>query len=179
MSNRDGIWRFAGPLRWLTIIMVGIYSLLFTLSLVGALFGFTEPIFGWIDIVSTEPLALWQIAFGAMCLSVVCLAMIVIAIASNRLLKQSYRFGFLQEGTSQGLKQLGWGLILLWLGFILAENFMPWALTVNLPEDQQKDIIWFILDPNLIAMLVGFVLLLLSDVVEEAREIDAENKQII
>lgn len=179
MPRKTGIWRFSGPLRVLAILMAVIYGAYYLYVWSFALAGDTEDAFDFIDVISTEPLTLIQIAGGMVFSGIAIGAMVLIAIIANRLLKSTYRDGFFKSGVSKTLKQLGYALVLFWLGMILAENFMPWLLTKNLTPELREEIQWFLLDANLVALLVGFVLILVSGAMDEARAIDEDYKQII
>lgn len=179
MQNKPKIWRFAGPLRFLVLAMVSIYSLYFCMIWALAWLGETEAAFDFVDVASTAPLKHWQIIGGMICSGVAFGAMGVIAFAANRFLKLTKRDGFFINDAAKACRHMGYGLILFWVGLILWENFMPWIITHNLPEEQQEEIIWFLLDPNIIALLVGFILILMAQAIDEARAIDEDNKQII
>lgn len=179
MRKKTGIWRFSGPLRILVILMAVIYSAYYLVVWGLALAGDTESAFDFVDVISTEPLNFIQIIGGIIFSGIAIGSMVVIAIIANRLLRSTYRDGFFEAGVAKNLKQLGYALALFWLGMILAENFMPWLLTKNLDVELREEIEWFLLDPNLIALLVGFVLIVLSGAMDEARMIDQDNKQII
>jgi len=179
MAKKTGIWRFAGPLRIAALLTAVIYGLIYIYIWTLAWLGDTEDAFDIIDIVSTDPLTPIQI-IGSMIFSGMAIgSIIMIALTANRFLKGAFRDGFFDASVARTLKHLGYGLLLFWLGFILSENVMPWLLTLNLESEFQETIEWFPLDANIVAMIVGFVLILLSGAMDEAREIDADNKQII
>lgn len=179
MTKKTGIWRFAGPLRITALVTAAIYGAFYALIWALAWFGETEAAFDFVDVISEEPLTPLQIIGGMICTGLAFGAMVMIAITANKFLKTAYREGFFEAGVARTLKQLGYGLILFYVGLMLSENLMPWFLTKNLAPELQEEIEWFLLDPNLVALLVGFVLLLLSGAMEEARAIDEDNKQFI
>lgn len=179
MVKKTGIWRFAGPLRITALLTAIIYGLLYAVIWSLAWLGETEIVYDLVDVASQEPLTALQVIGGMICTGLAFGAMVLIAIAANKFLKTAYRNGFFEAGVARTLKHLGYGLVLFYIGLMLSENFMPWLLTKNLNTELREEIEWFLLDPNLVALLVGFVLLLLSGAMDEAREIDADNKQII
>lgn len=192
MKERSKVWKLAGPLRFLIVTMVGLYCCFFVFVWGAAFFGHTHGVFELVNVdtnsLSCEPIAtienhpslkFWQMSFGILCAFIAIIAMVTMAVAANKLLKQLYKYGFFKSGIAKGLKQLGFGLILFWVALLLNENFLPWALTANLNEDHRREMILFIIDPNLFALLAGFLFILLSDAIDQARQMDAENKQII
>jgi len=179
MTKKTGIWRFAWPLRIAVIFTAGIYGLIYIYIWTLAWRGDTEDAFDLIDVVSTDPLTPVQI-IGSMLLSGLAIgSMIMIAFTANRFLGGAYRNGFFDVRVAKTIKHLGYGLLLYWLGFILSENLMPWLLTLHFEAEFQEPIEGFLLDANIVALIVGFVLVLLSGAMDEAREIDADNQQFI
>lgn len=176
---RSGLWRFAGLLRLTTLAMAFVYSASFAAIWVAAIMGNTMPAFDLMDIENDAPLSAWQIAYGCATSALVCGAMIIIALAANRFLKTSYRKGFFDATIAQTLRRIGYGLGLFYLGVVLIDNSLSWMLTYNLPADQREPIDWVIFDPNLIALLAAFILILLSDAITQARNIQADNAQFI
>ncbi len=179
MTKKTGIWRFAGPLRIAALLTAGIYSLYYTYIWTFAWLGDTEDAYDFIDVISTDPLAPFQIIGGMFLSGTAIGAMVVIAYTSNKFLKGAYRDGFFDEVVTKTIKHIGYGLLLMWFGFTTTENIMPWLLTLRLEPELQEPLEWFPLDANIIFMIVGFVLILLSGAMDEAREIDADNKQFI
>lgn len=179
--KRTGIWRFVAPLRIVGFLLAILYSIYYFILWGTALMGNTERAFDLLDIASTEPLSLIQIAGGMVCTGVMIGAVVLIVFILNRLLKLTYKEGFFQEGVAETFRQLGWALILFWLGMFLSDSVLPWLLTRNFsPELQvEVEVEWLPLDDGLIALFVGFVLLLVADAMVQARAIDEDNKQII
>jgi hypothetical protein len=179
MMKKTGIWRFAGPLRITAILLAALYGVLFLIIWGVALVGSTELVFDMIDLERDDPLEWWQFLGGFICSGIAILAIILIAITVNRLLKRTKKDGFFEAGVAETLRRLGWAMILFWLGLYLVDSIMPWLLTLKLEPAARIELDWFPLDDGVIALLVGFVLLLVSQAMHEAREIDADNKQII
>lgn len=179
MKIRTGIWRFSGPLRFIMLFTAFAYGCLYLVIWGMAWAGNTEIVYGLTGAVSEEPLTKLQIIGGMICMGAFVGAFILIALTTNIFLKKAYREGFFQTGISRALRHLGYSMVLFYLGLTLTEKFLPWLITKNLGPEQQNPIEWFFLDPTLVALLVGLVLLLLSGAMDEACDIDAENKQII
>ncbi|MGB0908188.1 MAG: hypothetical protein ACPGVT_11900 [Maricaulaceae bacterium] len=159
--------------------MAALYVVMFLLAWGLALLGATELVFDIADIESEAPLAMWQLLSSAICTGVMIGAVAMIAWAANRFLKVTYRNGFFIEGAAKACLRMGQGLTLFWLGLLLTESFMPWILTYNFPPAEKAGIEWFVLDAGFIALLAGVVLILMAQAMDEARAIDADNKQII
>ena len=179
MKKRTGIWRFSVPLRVTALITALFYGPLFVVIWVMAWTGHTEAAFDFVDVTSSAPLTALQKVGGMFCSGMAVGALVLISITSNNFLKTTHKDGFFEASVSRTLKHLGYGLIMFYAGLMLWENFMPWLMTKNLAPDLQEEINWILLDLNIVALLVGVVLLLLSGAIDEAREIDADNKQII
>jgi len=177
--KRTGIWKFAIPMRIVGFLLGALYLLYYIIIWGTALTGNTELAFDLFDIVSTAPLSPVQIAGGMFCTGVMIGAVVLIVFILNRLLKMTYNEGFFQEGVAETIRKLGWALILFWLGLFLSDSILPWLLTKNLPSDLHIEAEWIPLDDSLIALFVGFVLLLVADAMVQARAIDEDNKQII
>ena len=179
MDKRTIMWRFSGPLRVLVTLTAVIYVAFYVTIWAFALLGKTELAYDFVDVVSTEPLSLTQIIFGMIFSGIAIGSMVLIAVIANSLLKFTRQYGFFKVSVAKNLNQLGYALILFWLGMMLTDNVMPWLLTKNLALELREEIEWIPLDANIIALLVGFVLILLSETINEARLIDEDNKQII
>lgn len=179
MTQKGGIWRFSGVLRVLAIAMAMIYGFYYFLIWGLALAGEFEAAYDFIDLESEISLELWQIICGFLFSGVAIGAMVVIALAASRFLKVSKQDGFFIEAASKACRLMGFGLIGFWAGMLLTENFLPWIMTRNFPIAEQEEIEWFLLDLNYIALLVGVVFMLMSRAMDEARVIDADNKQFI
>lgn len=179
MSQTGGIWRFAAVLRVLVLMLVVIYGLFFLIIWGLALAGETEGAFDFIDIDSDTSLAAWQIMGGIFCSGVEIIAMAMIAWSASQFIVMTRSRGFFIKEVPKTCRTMGYGLITFWAGMLLTENFLPWIMTRGLPKGQQEDIIWFLLDANLIALMVGIVLLLMAQAIDEARVIDNDNKQFI
>lgn len=179
MSTILSLEKIYGPMRFLVIISAAIHALFYCVVWGYAFSGNTKLVFDFIDIDSTAVLTPLQFFGGVISSGVVIIAMCVVAMGANRLLKCTYKNGFFQDGVSRDLKIIGYGMILFWLGLILADDVMPWILTWYLEAGDRKEIEWFPLDPNIIALFVGFILILVSSAIEDARMIEAENKQFI
>ncbi len=162
------------------IIASAILHMIFYITVWGFAFtGDTELVFDFVDINSKAVLTPLQITGGVLCSGVVIIAMCVVAFASNRILKRTYQGGFIQDGVAEDLRVIGYGMIMFWIGLILAEDVMPWILTWYFEPTGKQELEWFPLDPNIIALTVGFLLILVSSAIDDARKIDAENKQFI
>lgn len=177
--KRTGIWRFAGPLRILAFILAALYTVYYFIVWGTALTGDTELAFDLMDIVATDPLSPIQIIGGMISTGVAIGSIVLIVFTLNRLLKLTYKDGFFQEGVAETIRRLGWALNLFWLGLYLVDSILPWLLTKNLAPDLQLEAEWIPIDDGLIALFVGFVLLLVADAMKQAREIDEDNKQFI
>ncbi len=55
--------------------------------------------------------------------------------SANRLLIHMQRDGFFADGVAGRVKHLGIGVILFWVGLILAEDVFPWVISWNVPEE--------------------------------------------
>jgi len=179
MKKKTGIWRFAGPLRVAALLTAAIHVFYYLYIWTLAWLGDTEEVFDFVDIISTAPLKPMQIV-GSMTLSGVFIgSVLMIALTTNSFLKGASRNGFFDARVAKTLKHLGYGLLLFWLGLSISDSLMPWLMTLNFDPELRESIEWFPLDSDIIALIVGFVLILLSGAMDEAREIDDENKQII
>ena len=179
MVQRSKIWRFSGLLRWVALVMATLYGVVHIMSWVIVYFEGTGIIFEYyVDRKSSAPLEPWQIIWGIVFSSVLTGAYIYICLAANQFLKTSRHAGFFVEEVITACRKLGYGLMLYWLGLILIENFMPGVMTFNFPEDERVAIEWVPLD-HYVILLVGVILLLMAQAMEEAREIDSDNKQFI
>ncbi len=179
MSQKGGIWRFSGVLRGFALALALIYGLFYLLTWGAALVGETEMAFDFVDIDSTAPLALWQIIGGIICTGIAIGAVIMICLAASHFLSMTKRDGFFIVGAAKACRRMGQGLIAFWLGMLLTENLLPWIMTQGLAAQAQEEIDLFLLDTNFIALLVGVVLLLMAEAMDQARVIDQDNKQII
>lgn len=179
MKTAFTLEKLYGPVRYLVILSALIHALFYFTVWIFAFKGNTELVFDFVDIDSTALLTPLQIIGGVICSGVVIAAMCVVAIGANRLLKRTYKNGFIQDGVSSDLKLIGYGMIMFWLGLILAEDVMPWILTWYFETGAREELEWFPLDPNIIALTVGFLLILVASAIEDARIIEAENKQFI
>jgi len=103
----------------------------------------------------------------------------MIAFSSSKFLKTAYRNGFFESGVSQILRRLGYGMVIFYCSILMIDYVLPWIITKNLAPELQVELEWFPLDATIVALLVGFILLILSGAMEEAREIDTDNKQFI
>lgn len=177
--KRTGIWKFAMPIRVLGFLLAIAYTLYYFILWGTAWAGDTELAFDLFDIVSTDPLTPVQITGGMICTGIMVGAVVLIVFILNRFLKLTHKEGFFQDGVAETLRKLGWALILFWLGLFLSDSLLPWLLTKNLPQEIRIEAEWFPLDDGLIALFVGFVLLLVADAMVQAREIDEDNKQFI
>ena len=178
MTQKSKIWRFSGVLRGGALIMASLYLLVGVMMWAAVFFGITEHVFTFININSRAALEPWQIILGIAFTSVLIGAYIVICLAANQFLKASKREGFFIEEVIAACRKLAFGLMLYWLGLILKENIMPGMLTFNFPANEQREIIWYP-TAHYVVLLVGLILLLMAQAMEEAREIDSDNKQII
>ncbi len=180
--KRTGIWRFSGPLRITALITAAFYSLVYVIMWASAWLGHTAMVFDYaevdVDLVVNAPLTPLQLIGGMFSTGLFIGSMLLIALTANRFLRIAYREGFFEAGVARTLKHLGRGLVLFYLGLFL-DNFSPWLITKNLPPELQKEFNLMVLDPTLVALIAGFVLLLLSTAMNEAREIDTDNKQFI
>ncbi len=179
MVKKDGFWKLSLPLRILLGLCALLYSGFFLVAWAMALMGDTSLVFDIVDIYEAHPLTPLQIVLGMICFAVVVVSVIMIFLAANDLLVRMRRDGFFAKGIARGVKRLGYGVILFWVGMILVEEFYGWILTWNLPEDDRIPFEWIPFDMTIIFLLIGVVLLLMSQALREAREIDQENKQII
>lgn len=178
MSQKSGIWRFSDVLRGFALIMASLYLFVGVVMWAAVFFGETEHVFTFIDINSAAQLEPWQIILGIAFTSVLIGAYIVICLAANQFLKASKREGFFIEEVITACRKFAYGLMLYWLGLVLKENFMPGVMTFNFPEDARRVIHW-IPTAHYVVLLAGVILLLMSQAMVEAREIDSDNKQII
>ena len=69
--------------------------------------------------------------------------------------------------------------MLYWLGLISIDNFMPGILIYNFPLGEQIEIFWWDFVDHYVLLLVGVILLLMAQAMQEARDIDSDNKQFI
>lgn len=178
MVQKSKIWRFSGVLRVFALVMASLYLFVGVMMWAAVFLGKTEHVFTFIDIKSTAPLEPWQIILGIAFTSVLIGAYIVICLAANQFLKASKRQGFFIQEVITACRKLGYGLLLYWFGLVLKENFMPGVLTFNFPEDSRRVLYW-IPTAHYVVLLAGVILLLMSQAMQEAREIDSDNKQII
>lgn len=178
MANKDGIWRFSGVLRVVALVMAAIYILLYVTMWGYLIFGDTELVFYYIDIESAAPLKFWQTVLAIGITSVEMGAYVIICLAANRFLKASKSAGFFIEEVIKACRQIGWGIILYWLGTIWIDYILPGVLTFYFPEGERVAIDWIAFD-HYVLVLVGVILLLMAQALKEAREIDSDNKQII
>jgi len=179
MTQKNGIWRFSGALRVFALVLAFLYGLLGILTGIFAVFGDTEGIFYFVDINSTAPLELWQIILGIVFMSVHIGAFIFLSLTANQFLKAAERDGFFIKEVITACRKLGYGLILYWFGLILIENYMPGILTYNFPEDEKWEIFWWDFVDHYVLILMGVILLLMAQAMQEARNIETDNKQFI
>ena len=179
MTQKSKIWRFSGAFRIFALVLAFLYGSYGVSTCIFAFFGDTELVFYFVDINSTAPLDPWQIALGLVFMSVHIGAFIYLCLAANQFLKASKHEGFFIEEVITGCRKLGYGLMLYWLGLILIENFMPGILTYNFPLGEQIEIFWWDFVDHYVLLIVGVILLLMAQAMQEARDIDSDNKQFI
>lgn len=179
MTQKSKIWRFSGAFRIFALVLAFLYGSYGVGTCIFAFFGDTELVFYFVDINSTAPLDPWQIALGLVFMSVHIGAFIYLCLAANQFLKASKHEGFFIEEVITGCRKLGYGLMLYWLGLILIENFMPGILTYNFPLGEQIEIFWWDFVDHYVLLIVGVILLLMAQAMQEARDIDSDNKQFI
>ena len=179
MTQKSKIWRFSGAFRIFALVLAFLYGSYGVSTCIFAFFGDTELVFYFVDINSTAPLDPWQIALGLVFMSVHIGAFIYLCLAANQFLKASKHEGFFIEEVITGCRKLGYGLMLYWLGLILIENFMPGILTYNFPLGEQIEIFWWDFVDHYVLLLVGVILLLMAQAMQEARDIDSDNKHFI
>lgn len=176
--KKGGIWRFSGILRGFALILAPLYILAGVMGWGAVAFGETGPAFLFAEIESNAPLEPWQAVLGAAFTAVLISAYIVICLAANQFLKASKCEGFFIAEVITACRKLGFGLMLYWVGLLLKENILPGVLTFNFPGDGQREIIWYP-TAHYVLLLVGVILLLMAQAMQEAREIDSDNKQFI
>jgi len=181
MTRKSGIWRFSGVLRVVALVLATIYALASIVVLVAAYLAFTgdtQLLFLVIDQNSTAPLEPWQIILTVLIMFYHMGTFIFLCLAANQFLKASKRAGFFIGEVITACRKIAYGLMLYWFGLNLYENYIPGILTHNFPEDQQLIILWTPLD-HYVILLVGVILLLMAQAIQEARDIDSDNKQFI
>jgi len=178
MAQKSRIWRFSGALRVIALVLAALYAFTFIITWIGVFIGDTELIFFYIDIDSTASLEPWQISLGILFMAVHTGTFIFICLAANKFLKASKREGFFIEETITACRKLAYGLMAYWIGLLLIENYLPPVLTSNFPKDERIELIWFTIDYYGI-LLVGFILVLIAQALDDARKIDSDNKQFI
>ena len=181
MVQRSKIWRFSGFLRGVALVMAALYGLSSIAVLVMAYMAFTgntQPIFYLIDYTSTAPLEPWQIILTVLIVFYHIGTYIFLCLAANHFLKASKCAGFFIEEVITACRKIAYGLMLYWFGLNLNENYIPGILTDNFLDDEQLGILWIPVE-HYVILLVGLILLLMAEAIQEARNIDSDNKQFI
>lgn len=181
MVQKGRIWRFSSVLRGVALVLATVYALSTILVLWVAYLAFTgntELFFFFIDQNSTAPLEPWQIILTVLIAFYHISTFIFLCLAANQFLKASKSAGFFIEEVIRACRKIGYGLMFYWLGLNLYENYIPGILTHNFPADEQLGILWTPID-HYVILLVGVILLLIAQAIQEAREIDSDNKQFI
>lgn len=97
----------------------------------------------------------------------------------NQFLKHAERGELFLDSTANALSRMGRAMILLYLVFLCFDVLLPMLIAPRAMIENGIDFIIYMIDPNVLTLLIGTVLIALAGALREGREIQDELRQIV
>ena len=146
--------------------------------LIGGIFDDPEALFDLVDLpLDTPPAPGWVVAL--LVLSCI-LAMVTLGAVFWRFHKVlGCAVGNDFAGLARHLKQAGTALVAFWAAFQLVDRVMPVLMLLHQPDQMWEEVDLFLIDLDLIFLVLGVVFWALARSLARAAEIDDENRHFL
>lgn len=163
------------------IIMV-LTTLLFIAAIVALIYqASTGDLSGVQELMEREinhPLTPWQIALGAVLLTVAVAPLLMAFWSAHRFFRHFTRAEIFAGGMERTVRSLGWSLVLYWLMDWLTDLAAIPLVTATDPSGVQVEF-GISIDETIALPIVGIILILIARALAEARRIDEDSKLIV
>jgi len=181
MTQIEGIWRVATPLRWIANLTLVAYGIYLACVIMGPYFGEAELAYTFVRLENLGPVALWKLLIIDLCCVALFYGVYKAVRAANRFISLTQKNGFLIDGVALMCEGMGIGLLIYWLAATVRRNFIPYLLDPDrgIMEEGAFLPLGLLNAHMFLILMIGIVLLLVSRAMETARIVAHENKQFI
>lgn len=167
-------------LRILAAVMTSLVGLLLIYSTVTALCGDTAVLVDMLDMESSNPGLNMVSQVALVVVSIFAIVTFWLLFRSiNKFLKHAELGELFLESAAVALSRMGSSMILLYGVFISFEVFLPMLIEPGTIVENSLNFLMYLVDLNVLTLLIGIVLMALAGALREGREIQDELRQIV
>lgn len=167
-------------LRILAGVMTSLVGLVIILTAATALAGDTELLIDMIDIESEAPKLNMATQVAMVFISGFAIITFWLLFRSiNQFLKHAERGELFLDSAANALSRMGSSMILLYIVFLCFDVLLPMLIEPEAIVENSIDFLIYLIDLNVLTLLIGIVLIALAGALREGREIQDELRQIV
>jgi hypothetical protein len=178
ITKRDRRIIFA--IRALMAFSFVLFTLELTCMWASAAFGDTKDVFEFADIPKLAgPLSWWKITAGIALCAVALFSIGYLFRTVHRFLGRFLAERFFELETVRTIRGIAIGLIGTWAGIALLDTFLGPLLTIGYPPEKDAGFTLSLIGAETIFLIIGVTLYAVAKLLDRAREIDSEMKEIV
>ena len=166
-------------IRVMMVILFTLYLTVILLSWATALFGDLEQLTDWLDYDVAEQPATWRLVVGFTLDLLPVASFAAVFWSVHRFFSLFGRDQYFDFPTISTIYRLGWALISVWITIFFSELMMLFLVEPADPEDRFSLIDLLPIDTEAIFLFLGLVFVAMAGILDEARLLDEESKEII
>ncbi len=167
-------------LRILAGVMTSLVGLIIILTAASALMGDTEMLIDMIDIESEAP----KLSMAAQAAIIFTSGFALITFwllfrSINKFLEHAEKGELFLDSTANALSRMGGSMILLYIVFLCFDVLLPMLIEPKAIIENSINFFIYLIDLNVLTLLIGIVLIALAGALRDGREIQEELRQIV